>query len=62
MKLILHIGTAKTGTTALQQFLCTNAKKLREHGIHYAMSPDEFNFNSITNTQLLSGLDKFRAF
>ncbi|UVK41240.1 hypothetical protein LHFGNBLO_002816 [Mesorhizobium sp. AR10] len=62
MKLILHIGTGKTGTTALQQFLCANARKLREHGIHYAAPPDEFNFNSITNAQLLTGLDKFRTF
>lgn len=62
MKLILHIGTAKTGTTALQHFLCVNAKKLREHGIHYATPPNEFNFNSITNTLLLTGLDKFRTF
>lgn len=62
MKLILHIGTGKTGTTALQQFLCANAKKLREHGIHYATPPHEFNFNSVPNTQLLTGLDKFRAF
>ncbi|MGX9115458.1 hypothetical protein ACWTU6_01980 [Mesorhizobium sp. BHbsci] len=57
MKLILHIGTGKTGTTALQQFLCANAKKLREHGIHYATPPHEFNFNSVPNTQLLTGLD-----
>ncbi|RWO63338.1 hypothetical protein [Mesorhizobium sp.] len=60
MKLILHIGTQKTGTTALQQFLCANAKNLGEHGIHYATSPHEFNFK--INTQSLCGSDKFRPF
>ncbi|MER8403021.1 hypothetical protein [Mesorhizobium sp. M0306] len=60
MKLILHIGTQKTGTTALQQFLCANAKNLREHGIHYATPPHEFNFK--TNTQSLCGPDKFLPF
>lgn len=62
MKLILHIGTGKTGTTALQQFLCANARKLHEHRIHYATPPDEFNFNSITNAQLLTGRESFPAF
>ncbi len=34
-KLILHIGTGKTGTTALQSFLWKNATKLRECGWDY---------------------------
>ena len=36
MKLILHIGTHKTGTTALQQFLHSNRGALTDLGIHYA--------------------------
>ena len=32
-KLIFHIGTTKTGSTALQNFLFTNRNKLLEHGI-----------------------------
>lgn len=36
MKLILHIGTPKTGTTAVQQFLHRNQRKLTEYGFHYA--------------------------
>ncbi|RWH84610.1 MAG: hypothetical protein EOQ86_02460 [Mesorhizobium sp.] len=47
MKLILHIGTNKTGTTALQQFLSINRKELGKHGIYYATPPDTHNFNSV---------------
>jgi hypothetical protein len=36
MKLILHIGTHKTGTTALQQFLYANREPLAMQGFHYA--------------------------
>lgn len=39
MKLILHIGTPKTGTTALQQFLYANRKSLAAYGFHYATPP-----------------------
>jgi hypothetical protein len=47
MKLILHIGTHKTGTTALQQFLSTNRKKLLECGVYYATPPHEAEMNNI---------------
>jgi hypothetical protein len=36
MKLILHIGTSKTGTTALQEFLAMNSAPLAEYGVYYA--------------------------
>jgi hypothetical protein len=39
MKLILHIGTPKTGTTALQQFLYANRESLAAYGFHYATAP-----------------------
>jgi hypothetical protein len=39
MKLILHIGTHKTGTTALQQFLYANREPLAACGFHYATPP-----------------------
>ncbi len=40
MKYTLHIGQSKTGTTALQDFLSRNRKKLREFGICY---PDYYS-------------------
>jgi hypothetical protein len=39
MKLILHIGTPKTGTTAVQRFLHRNQRALTEYGFHYATPP-----------------------
>lgn len=39
MKLILHIGTHKTGTTALQQFLHANRGPIAACGFHYATPP-----------------------
>jgi len=36
MKLILHIGTHKTGTTALQKFLHANRAPLAARGLYYA--------------------------
>ena len=34
MKIILHIGAPKTGTTALQRWLMTNSHMLKSHGIY----------------------------
>ncbi|MDX8502976.1 hypothetical protein RFM99_31930 [Mesorhizobium sp. VK4C] len=62
MRLILHIGTHKTGSTALQHFLSANGKGLGDHGICYASPIHEFNFNSIANTFLKDGSEKFRYF
>lgn len=39
LKLILHIGSGKTGTTALQSFLRLNQKLLHQEGIHYMEAP-----------------------
>ena len=35
MKVVLHIGPHKTGTTTIQRFLFANARALRKHGIFY---------------------------
>lgn len=35
MRLLLHAGTHKTGTSTIQRVLYDNAATLREHGVHY---------------------------
>ena len=37
-KLYIHIGTSKTGTTALQNFFYINQDVLESHGIHYPLN------------------------
>jgi hypothetical protein len=49
MKLIVHIGTHKTGTTALQQFLHANRTPLAARGIHYATPRGVPHSNIIAN-------------
>ena len=45
MKAFLHIGTPKTGTTNLQQFLHSNREELIQDGILY---PEAFGLNSMS--------------
>jgi hypothetical protein len=49
MKLILHIGTPKTGTTAVQRFLYANRETLPRYGLHYATPHRSEHANSIAN-------------
>jgi hypothetical protein len=50
MKLILHIGTPKTGTTAVQRFVRANRQALAAYGLHYATPPHGLEHsNSIAN-------------
>lgn len=42
MKLILHIGTHKTGTTAIQRFLSQNRSQLLDIGYYYPKYSDVF--------------------
>ena len=37
--LVLHIGTEKTGTTSIQEFLKKNSDKLRKNGVYIPQSP-----------------------
>lgn len=58
MKLILHIGTPKTGTTAVQRFLHANRQSLPDYGIHYATPPNSHGHaNSVANA-LSTGDDR----
>lgn len=43
MRCVLHIGTEKTGTTAVQSFLFLGRERLAELGVHVATSPGERN-------------------
>jgi hypothetical protein len=43
LKAIVHIGTEKTGTTSIQEFLYQNRKKLKAAGFHFIQSAGEQN-------------------
>lgn len=47
MQLILHIGTHKTGTTAIQECLYRNEERLAGGGIHYAHRLRARSFNQL---------------
>jgi|GEM_PF-4583677 hypothetical protein len=47
MKLILHIGTAKTGTTTLQHWFASNRESLRSQGIYYLKSLGQVNHSKL---------------
>jgi hypothetical protein len=38
LRLYIHIGTAKTGTTSLQHFFESNRERLKERGLYYPRS------------------------
>lgn len=41
MKIIVHIGTEKTGSTSIQKFLHSNQNKLNAKGFYFLQSPGE---------------------
>ena len=43
MKLLIHIGTPKTGTTSIQAFLSSNRELQMANGFHYSRSLGEKN-------------------
>jgi hypothetical protein len=55
MKLIVHIGTPKTGTTALQQFLHANRQSLAARGFHYATPPHGLPHSNFVANALNAG-------
>lgn len=52
MKLILHIGTEKTGTTTIQEFLDINREQLDRQGIAFLRSPGLTNHRKIATYSL----------
>lgn len=47
MKAIVHMGTEKTGTRSIQQYLHLNRKELRKAGCHFIQSAGELNNRTI---------------
>jgi hypothetical protein len=48
LKLYLHIGTEKTGTTSLQKFMAANREPLERRGVYYPRSPGVENHIALT--------------
>lgn len=63
MKLILHIGTHKTGTSALQKFLHINRNRLLEQeGIYYASRSGSKNANFLAKELVAGNYSMVRDF
>jgi hypothetical protein len=62
VRLILHIGTHKTGTTAVQRFLVANRPVLTQHGIHYASPAATPDSNVVANAIATGDTTSARAF
>jgi len=62
VKLILHIGTHKTGSTALQQFLVANAESLRAGSIHYAVPPSAIKASAVVHALNVNNQHAVRDF
>lgn len=73
MRLILHIGSSKTGTTTIQQFFCRNQRLLLKQGIlypvrmshtaHHVLMPASFvqkeKYNLPNNRFYMNNSDRF---
>jgi hypothetical protein len=62
VRVILHIGTHKTGTSALQECLRRNEKILARKGIHYARMAPYKNCNGLARTAAKSRGPEVEAF
>ena len=54
-RLLIHIGTEKTGTSTIQEFLNINREKLAKHGIGYLKSPGLTNNRKIVTFCMAPG-------
>lgn len=55
MKLVLHIGTEKTGTSSIQSFLKANKKQFLEQGYYYLSTPNWDLFRELAVYALREG-------
>jgi hypothetical protein len=62
VRLVLHIGSHKTGTTAIQQFLVDNRSALAAQGVHYASAGASINANVVANAVALGDTEAARGF
>jgi hypothetical protein len=62
MKLILHIGTHKTGSSALQRHLQVNSALLSEWGIHYAAPDSAITSNAVADALSAGRIQAVRDF
>ncbi|WP_202940770.1 hypothetical protein [Alteromonas macleodii] len=56
MKIIIHVGPSKTGTSAIQNWLSSHQKNLLELGIYYP--PHRVDINGISSGNLLQVFDR----
>lgn len=57
----LHIGTEKTGSTAIQQLLSTNRQVLKKNGCLFPHSPGEKNHLGLAAFAIATGADSFQG-
>lgn len=62
MRLIFHIGTPKTGTSAVQRFLCANRQRLAESDVHYATPHGSGQANDVANALRMDDRRTVRGF
>lgn len=62
MRLILHIGTHKTGTSSLQEFLRNNEEVLARKGIYYARISKTKNANRLAKWVIFKQRKKVKSF
>jgi hypothetical protein len=62
VRLLLHIGTHKTGTTAIQRFLATNRPALAQHGYYFASAAADGDANVVANAVATGDVEAAREF
>lgn len=67
-RLLVHLGTGKTGSSSIQAFLHRNAEVLRGFGVHYwgrnlesAFSPATYEWQRLGGTDALHRMDRSHA-